>query len=64
MIGDHTVTFAGTGERIELTHKATSRALFAKGALLAAKFLTRQENGLFTMQDVAAQSIAELKTTS
>lgn len=53
IIGDHTVTFAGTGERIELTHKATSRSLFAAGALKAAQFLVRQEPGLYTMQDVA-----------
>lgn len=52
VVGDHTVLFAGTGERIELTHKASSRATFALGALRAAKFLTTKTSGLFDMRDV------------
>ncbi|MEY3883541.1 MAG: hypothetical protein RLZZ379_819, partial [Pseudomonadota bacterium] len=52
VVGDHTVLFAGTGERVELTHKASSRATFALGALRAAKFLSGKAHGLFDMQDV------------
>ncbi|MEO8419186.1 MAG: 4-hydroxy-tetrahydrodipicolinate reductase [Methylophilaceae bacterium] len=52
VVGDHTVLFAGTGERIELTHKASSRATFALGALRAAKFLADKKDGLYDMQDV------------
>jgi len=52
VVGDHTVVFAGIGERIELTHKASSRATFAVGALRAGKFLANKSNGLFDMQDV------------
>jgi 4-hydroxy-tetrahydrodipicolinate reductase len=52
VVGDHTVLFAGIGERIELTHKASSRATFALGALRAAKFLANKKTGLFDMQDV------------
>jgi 4-hydroxy-tetrahydrodipicolinate reductase len=52
IVGDHTVLFAGTGERVELTHKASSRATFAQGALRAARFLAGREGGLFDMQDV------------
>lgn len=52
IVGDHTVLFAGIGERIELTHKASSRATFASGALRAAKFLSTKNSGLFDMQDV------------
>ena len=52
VVGDHTVLFAGLGERIELTHKASSRATFASGALRAAKFLIGKQTGLFDMQDV------------
>jgi len=54
VVGDHTVLFAGTGERVELTHKASSRATFAMGALRAAKFLAGKKNGLYDMQDVLA----------
>ena len=49
--GDHTILFAGQGERIEITHRAHSRDNFARGALLAAKFLVRQPAGFYTMQD-------------
>ena len=52
VVGDHTVLFAGIGERVELTHKASSRATFALGALRAAKFLNGKTSGLFDMQDV------------
>ena len=52
IVGDHTVLFAGTGERIEITHKSSSRATYAQGALRAAKFLMGQPRGLFDMQDV------------
>lgn len=52
VVGDHTVLFAGVGERLELTHKASSRATFALGALRAAKFLVDKQVGLFDMQDV------------
>ncbi len=51
-MGDHTVVLAGIGERVELTHKASSRATFALGALRAAKFLSDKNAGLFDMQDV------------
>jgi len=49
--GDHTILFAGQGERIELTHRAHSRDNFARGALMAAKFVSRQPAGFYTMQD-------------
>lgn len=52
IVGDHTVMFAGNGERIELTHRAHSRDAFAKGALDAAKFLIGKNPGLYTMSDV------------
>jgi len=52
VVGDHTVLFAGIGERVELTHKASSRATFALGALRAGKFMEGKKSGLFDMQDV------------
>lgn len=52
IVGDHTVLFAGTGERIEITHKSSSRATYAQGAIRAAKFLNDKAAGLFDMQDV------------
>lgn len=52
VVGDHTVIFAGMGERVELTHKASSRATFARGALRAAKWATTQKPGLYEMSDV------------
>lgn len=52
VVGDHTMTFAGTGERLELTHKASDRALFARGAVRAALWLKGQSNGRYTMRDV------------
>ena len=52
IVGDHTALFAGTGERVEITHRAASRATFALGALRAARFLVGKKTGLFDMQDV------------
>jgi 4-hydroxy-tetrahydrodipicolinate reductase len=52
IVGDHTVLFAGTGERIEVTHKSSSRATYAQGSLRAARFLAGQSKGLFDMFDV------------
>lgn len=52
IVGDHTALFAGTGERVEITHRAASRATFALGALRAARFLATRKSGLFDMQDV------------
>ncbi len=52
IVGDHTVLFAGTGERIEITHKASSRAGYAQGSLRAARFLAGRTSGLFGMGDV------------
>lgn len=52
IVGDHTVTFAGLGERVEITHKASSRMTFASGALRAAQWLAGKERGLYSMQDV------------
>jgi len=52
IVGDHTVMFAGIGERIEITHKASSRATFALGALRAARFLNSNQAGMYDMQDV------------
>ena len=52
VVGDHTVIFAGVGERVELTHKASSRETFANGALRAALWVVAQKPGLYDMQDV------------
>ncbi|MDB2533559.1 4-hydroxy-tetrahydrodipicolinate reductase [Porticoccaceae bacterium] len=52
IVGDHTVIFAADGERVEITHKASSRMAFARGAVRAAKWLSTQDAGLFDMQDV------------
>ncbi|ARN23191.1 4-hydroxy-tetrahydrodipicolinate reductase [Piscinibacter gummiphilus] len=52
IIGDHTVLFAGTGERIEISHKSSSRATYAQGSLRAARFLASRGPGLFDMNDV------------
>lgn len=51
VVGDHTVIFAGLGERVEITHKASSRDTFAAGALRAARFLAGQGPGFYTMRD-------------
>jgi len=52
VVGEHTIIFAGLGERIELTHKAGSRDIFARGAIEAAKWIKGKEAGLYDMQDV------------
>ena len=52
IVGDHTVLFAGTGERIEISHKSSSRAGYAQGSLRAARFLAAHRTGLFDMFDV------------
>jgi len=52
VVGDHTVLFAGEGERLEITHKASSRATFARGAIRAAHFLQGRQAGFYDMRDV------------
>ncbi|HMD60625.1 MAG TPA: 4-hydroxy-tetrahydrodipicolinate reductase [Opitutaceae bacterium] len=52
VVGDHTVIFAGSGERIELIHRASDRAVFARGALRAAHWVTTRKPGVYDMQDV------------
>ncbi len=52
IVGDHTVLFAGTGERIEITHKSSSRVTYAQGSLRAVRFLAGRKSGLFDMFDV------------
>jgi 4-hydroxy-tetrahydrodipicolinate reductase len=52
IVGDHTVLFAGTGERIEITHKSSSRATYAQGSLRAARFLVAKTSGLYGMNEV------------
>ena len=58
IVGDHTVLFAGTGERIEITHKSSSRATYAQGSLRAARFLQTKSSGLFDMFDVLNLNVA------
>jgi 4-hydroxy-tetrahydrodipicolinate reductase len=52
IVGEHTVMFADIGERVEITHKASSRMTFANGAMRAAQWIMQKEKGLFDMQDV------------
>ncbi|MBC8106802.1 MAG: 4-hydroxy-tetrahydrodipicolinate reductase, partial [Anaerolineae bacterium] len=52
VVGEHTIRFAGEGEYVELTHRATSRDVFAHGALRAAVWLAHREPGWYTMEDV------------
>lgn len=52
VVGDHTVIFAALGERVELTHKASDRGIFARGALRAAQWVVTQKPGVYDMQDV------------
>ena len=52
VVGEHTVLFLGPGERLELKHNATSRSIFARGALQAAQWITHQKPGLYSMKDV------------
>jgi 4-hydroxy-tetrahydrodipicolinate reductase len=54
VVGDHTVYFLADGERLELTHRATSRDNFARGAVRAARWLATRPPGLYDMQDVLA----------
>ena len=56
IVGDHTVMFCGTGERIEITHRSASRATYAQGSLRAARFLADKSSGLFGMDDVLGLS--------
>ena len=56
IVGEHSVMFAGTGERVEIAHKATSRAIYANGALRAAAWLAGQECGVYDMADVLGLS--------
>lgn len=51
IVGEHTVMFCGLGERVEITHKASSRDTFARGALRAAQWIVKQKPGLYDMQD-------------
>jgi len=57
LVGEHTVYFCGAGERIEITHRATSRETYAQGALRAARFLKGRDKGLFDMQAVLGGSL-------
>jgi 4-hydroxy-tetrahydrodipicolinate reductase len=52
IVGDHTVTFASLGERVEITHKASSRMTFASGAVRGVQWIVAQENGFYSMRDV------------
>jgi len=52
VVGDHTVFFAGPGERLEITHRSASRATYAQGAMRAARFLSGKSPGLYDMADV------------
>ena len=52
IVGDHNVMFCGTGERVEIAHRAGSRMPYALGSMRAARFLAGRKNGLFDMQDV------------
>jgi 4-hydroxy-tetrahydrodipicolinate reductase len=52
VVGEHTVLFSGPGEQLELTHRAASREIFARGALRAAKWISQKPPGLYSMQDV------------
>ena len=56
IVGDHTVLFAGTGERIEISHKSSSRATYAQGSLRAVRFLAGRKKGLYDMADVLGRS--------
>ncbi|PJE79866.1 4-hydroxy-tetrahydrodipicolinate reductase [invertebrate metagenome] len=62
IVGDHTVLFAGEGERIEITHKASDRVIYAHGALRAMLFLQGRDSGLYDMQDVLGLKVRSAKT--
>jgi len=53
-VGEHTVVFAGNGERLEITHRADSRRIYALGAILGAQFITGKQKGLYDLQDALA----------
>jgi 4-hydroxy-tetrahydrodipicolinate reductase len=57
VVGDHTVIFSGPGERLDLTHRAISREIFARGALRAAEWIVGKPAGLYSMQDVLGLSL-------
>ena len=57
IVGDHTVLYAGVGERIEITHRSSSRETYAQGALRACRFLADRKTGLFDMFDVLGLNI-------
>jgi len=54
LVGEHTTYFCGLGERVEITHRSSSRATYAQGSLRAARFLAGKNTGLFDMQAVLA----------
>lgn len=56
IVGDHTVYFCGTGERIEITHRSSNRSTYAQGSLRAVRYLARKDFGVFDMQDVLASA--------
>ncbi len=58
VVGEHTVMFAGMGERLELTHRATDRVIFARGALKAAEWVRGKVPGLYSMQDVLGLTVS------
>jgi len=62
IVGDHTVLFAGTGERIEISHKSSSRTTYAQGSLRAARYLNGRNSGLFDMFDVLGLNQADTAT--
>jgi len=62
IVGDHTVLFAGAGERIEITHRSTSRATYAEGSLRAARFILARKSGLFGMDEVLGLASGDTKT--
>ena len=57
VVGEHTVSFIGDGERIEITHKASNRQAFAQGAVLAARWVVGKKPGLYSMQDVIQHNL-------
>jgi 4-hydroxy-tetrahydrodipicolinate reductase len=59
VVGDHTITFAGQGERVEITHKASSRKTFASGAVRAAEWLALKPAGNYSMKEVLGLSDPE-----
>jgi len=60
VVGEHTVIFAGEGERIELTHRAESRVIFARGAIVGARYIQKKERGLYSMLDALGLEVENL----